>query len=773
MKKTGCLLVSLVTLLAAMMINASIPVTAQPRLGKDPVEDVVAAMTLEEKVNMVMGSVRDYAVPPTAAPGIVKRQTPDISTLLKDLAERQNMPPQLMTAFSQGRVMGASGDGYAIERLGITPMVYADGPAGVRINATRPNRPGEEFYCTAFPTSAILSASWDPDLVEKMTEAIGNEAREYGVDILLAPAINIIRNPLGGRSFEYFSEEPLLAGKMGAAYVRGVQSQGVGVSLKHFAVNNQETYRNGINVFVSERAMREIYLKGFEIIVKEAQPWTIMSSYNRINGVFASENDWLLSKVLRDEWGFDGVVMTDWWAEEDGARQIAAGNDLLMPGTQHQYDEILRAVEQGRLDERLLDKAVENILRLTMKSSFFQGYAFSEKPDLEAHALVARQTAPEGMVLLENNGALPLGKKVKRIALLGVGSYDTNIGGSGSGDVNKKYKVSLDEGLRNAGYKLLEDIAADYDAYIEAETEELKKQGNYGWSKPIVPDKELPMDVIEAAAGKADIAILTIGRMAGEGGDRKLENGDWYLTDAEMANLETVCRAFHAKKKKVVVLLNMGNIVDMAAWKDLPDAILHTWMPGQEAGNAIADVLTGNVNPSGKLPFTLAAKYEDYSSASNFPFSGGVESEVIYEDDVYVGYRHFDTAGIEPLYPFGYGLSYTSFSYSDLQVVPEGDGFDVAVTVKNTGKVAGKESVQIYVSAPQSKYVRKPAKELKAFSKTRLLKPGAGETLHMHISKADLASWDALDGWVVESGEYRFMAAASSREIRLTKDIQF
>ena len=374
---------------------------------------------------------------------------------------------------------------------------------------------------------------------------------------------------------------------------------------------------------------------------------------------------------------------------------------------------------------------------------------------------------------LENNDALPLGRKVKKVALFGVGSYETNIGGSGSGDVNKKYKISLDEGLRGAGYKLLEDIAADYDAYIESETEILKKQGNYGWSKPIVQDKELSADIIATAAKKADIAILTIGRMAGEGGDRKLEKGDWYLTDAEMANMEAVCRAFHAKDKKVIVLLNMGNIVDMAAWKDLPDAILHTWMPGQEAGNAIADVLTGKVNPSGKLPFTLAARYEDYSSAANFPFSNGVESEVVYEEDVYVGYRHFDTAGIEPLYPFGYGLSYTSFSYGDLQVVPAGDGFDVAVTVKNTGMAVGKESVQIYVSAPSGKYVLKPAKELKAFAKTGLLKPGTGETLHMHISKSDLASWDAQDGWVVESGEYRFMAAASSCDIRLTKEIQF
>lgn len=743
-----------------------------PRLGQNSIDEVVAAMTLEEKVNMVMGDIRDYAVPPTPAPGIPVRETPDIAKLLKDMATHQNTPLQLMTAYSQGRVMGASGDGYSLERLGITPMVYADGPSGVRITPVRPQYPGQEFYCTAFPTST-LSASWNPALVERMTTALGEEVKEYGVDVLLAPAINIIRNPLGGRSFEYFSEDPYLAGKMASAYVKGVQSNGVGVSVKHFAINNQETNRNGVNVFVSERAAREIYLKAFEIVVKEAQPWTLMSSYNRINGVFASENDWLLNKVLRDEWGFKGIVMTDWWAEEDGARQVSAGNDLLMPGTQHQYDEIIAAVKSGRMDERLLDKAVANILRITMMSPTFKGYEYSNKPDLAAHAQVARETATEGMVLLENNAALPLGKKVRKVALFGVSSYDTIVGGSGSGDVNKKYKVSLDEGLANAGYKLLENLGTYYRGYIASETEILKQGANYGWSKPVVQDKALEKSMVEAAAKESDIAILTIGRMAGEGGDRKVEKGDWYLTDAELENLELVCEEFHARNKKVVVLLNMGNIMDLSGWNKLPDAILHTWLPGQEAGNAIADVLTGKVNPSGKLPFTVAAKYEDYPSAANFPFSNGTEAEVCYDEDVFVGYRHFDTFGVKPLYPFGYGLSYTQFQYSDLAVTPAGDGFDVNLTVRNTGKTAGKESVQIYVSAPSHPHTPKPAKELKAFAKTGLLKPGASEVLHMHVSKGQLASWNTLDGgWVVDNGSYTFMAGASSGNIILKETVE-
>ena len=407
-----------------------------------------------------------------------------------------------------------------------------------------------------------------------------------------------------------------------------------------------------------------------------------------------------------------------------------------------------------------------------MMSPTFKGYKYSNKPDLAAHAKVARETAPEGMVLLENNGALPFGKKVKKVALFGVGSYDTNVGGSGSGDVNKKYKVSLDEGLANAGYKLLDDLGVYYRDYIAAETEILKQSSNYGWSKPIVQDKALDKTMVEATAKKSDIAVLTIGRMAGEGGDRQLEKGDWYLTDAEMDNLKLVCDTFHACGKKVVVLLNMGNIIDMNGWNNLPDAILHTWLPGQEAGNAMADVLSGKVNPSGKLPFTVAAKYEDYPSAANFPYSNGNEAEVCYDEDIFVGYRHFDTFGVEPLYPFGYGLSYTSFDYSGLTVTPAGDGFDVTVTVKNTGKVAGKESVQIYVSAPANPHMPKPEKELKAFGKTGLLKPGASETLHMHISRGQLASWNALDGgWIVDSGSYTFMAGASSRNILLKETV--
>jgi len=748
-----------------------------PQFGKDNIKDVIAAMTLEEKVHLVVGNARGQITPPDPAPGMVVRPQTGYEKIIRDyLAQGLSLNEAIekltastaSTSSESGRAAGAAGELEAFPRLGIPGMLLADGPAGLRIDPTRPNDENT-YYCTAYPTSSVLAASWDSDLVQAVTRAMGNEVKEYGVDVLLAPAINIHRNPLCGRNFEYISEDPYLSGKTAAAYINGIQSNGVGVSLKHFAINNQETYRNGIDVHVTDRAMREIYLKGFEIAVKEAKPWTIMSSYNKINGVLASENKWLLTKVLRGEWGYDGFVMTDWWAEENGARQIAAGNDLLMPGTQHQFDEIVDAVTSGRLDEALLDKAVENILNVTLRSRVYQGYKYSNKPDLKVHAQIARQYASEGMVLLENrDNTLPFTKKVKKVALFGVDAYDILVGGSGSGNVNRAYKVNLNEGLTNAGYKLDEKVNSLYTEYVK--NQKANSSENF-WTVPVIPEIELIPEHLAVSAKEDDIALFVIGRMAGEGGDRKTDKGDWYLSDVEMANLEAVTEAFHAKGKKVVVLLNMGNIIDMSSWNEIPDAILHTWLAGQEAGNAIVDVLSGKVNPSGKLPMTIAKAYEDYPSANNFPFSNNTPSEVCYDEDIFVGYRYFDTKGIEPLYPFGYGKSYTTFEYSDLNVTPQGDGYKVTVTVKNTGKVAGKESVQIYSSAPKGRLL-KPAKELKAYAKTALLKAGESQTLTMHIAKTDLGSWDErVDNWVCDPGVYTISAAASCNDVRLTATI--
>ena len=729
--KVICIVAALATCMTA---------TAQPKLTADNIKEVVAAMTLEEKAALVVGTQRGGVYPPPPAPGMPVRPNDD------------PMNNAAVTAFSEGRVRGAAGDVLAIPRLGIPTMVLADGPAGLRIDPKRPNDE-KTYYCTAFPTASLLAATWDAPLIERMTEAIGNEVKEYGVDVLLAPGMNIMRNPLCGRNYEYFSEDPLLAGKMAVAYIRGIQSQGVGVSLKHFAVNNQETYRNGIDVRISEQALREIYLRGFEIAVKEGKPWTVMSSYNKINGILASENRWLLKDVLRGEWGFDGFVMTDWWAEENGARQIAAGNDMLMPGTQRQLREILDAINAGIISERDLDWCVENILRVLVKTPVVKGYKYSNEPDLKAHANIAREVAAEGMVLLENNGILPL-KKGKRVALLGVDSYDALVGGSGSGHVNRQYEVSIYEGLKQAGFSLDAEQSKIYMDYVEAEKS--KQNREFFWVVPTINELAVSQERAEALAQRNDLCILTIGRMAGEGDDRRLEKGDYYLSDLEMLNLQNLCTAFHAKKKPVVVLLSMGSFVEMSSWKHLPDAILHTWLPGQEEGNAIADVLTGNVNPSGKLPFTIAARYEDYPSAANFPQSNGNPAEVEYKEGIFVGYRHFDQANITPTYPFGYGLSYTTFKYDNMTVKSDDDSITVCITVKNTGKYVGKEAVLIYVSAPQDK-LNRPVKELKAFAKTRLLKPGQSQMLKMTVSQQDLASWDtATHQWIKDSGTYKF-----------------
>ena len=734
-----------------------------PQLSPDNIDEILKAMTLEEKITLVVGANRYVGDEngPGPAPGMPERKSVDMSGLVEK--------PQSdgVTAFSSGRVKGAAGDVVPVERLGITTMVLADGPAGLRIDATRP---GDEntYYCTAFPIGSLLSASWDTGLTERVTTAMGNEVLEYGADVLLAPAMNIHRNPLCGRNFEYYSEDPLLAGKIAAAYVRGVQSNGVGTSVKHFAANSQETLRNGQNASVSERALREIYLKGFEIVVKEAQPWTIMSSYNKINGVLSSENRWLLTDVLRGEWGFKGFVMTDWWAEENGARQIAAGNDMLMPGTPHQYDDILDAVNSGRLDIRFLDDCVRRILQVMVISPTFNRYEYSNKPDLAAHAQVAREAASQGMVLLKNEGALPLGRKSK-VALFGVPSYDTMVGGSGSGYVNRAYKVTVDEGLEAAGFRLDKKLAESYREYVRQE--KAKQPAEYFWIIPTVQETTISREDAEAAAKRNDICVYSIGRMAGEGGDRTLTPGDWYLSETEEANIGLLCETFHKAGKKVVVLMNMGNIVDMD-WSDKPDAILHTWMDGQEAGNSVADILGGKVSPSGKLPMTIAKRYEDYPSAKDFPMSNGNPGDVNYDEDIFVGYRHFDRNPETILYPFGFGLSYTSFEYSDLKAERIGDELKISVKVTNTGKCSGREVVQIYVGAPEGNAV-KPVKELRAFGKTSELKPKASEVLVMKVKLADLRWFDGYERtWKLDEGEYVISAAASSRDIRQNVTLQ-
>lgn len=751
--------------------------TDSPQYGGKTIDEVIAAMSPEDKANFVIGTNRVSETPPDA-PACIK-QYPQIHPKFQKDADKHGVDSWesfnsfVATYQSKGRVQGAAGQHWSNDSLGIPPFVYADGPAGLRIDPKREGDDGE-YYCTAFPTETALAATWDLDLVEEVTTAMGEEVKEYGTDVLLSPAINIHRSPLCGRNFEYFSEDPYLVGKMATAYINGIQKNGVGTSLKHFAVNNQETHRNGVNAVVSMRALREIYLKGFEIAVKESQPWTIMSSYNKINGVFASENKWLLEDVLRGEWGYEGFVMTDWWAQENGVRQQLAGNDLLMPGTQRQYDEVLDGIKDGSLPEEVINRNIRRILTTMAKSPAAQGYEYSNKPDLKAHAEVTHRVACEGMVLLKNESeegsektVLPLDKNTS-ITLLGNAAYEILVGGSGSGNVNRKYKVSLYKGLLDSKFGITGTLSSKYSKYIEEE--KAKKPAENFWTVPVFDEMPLSEADLNHDLGMSEAAIFTICRMAGEGGDRKCEPGDYLLSETESANLRLVSKVAHEKNVPLIVVLNMGNIIDM---KEIlaarPSAILHSWLGGQEAGNSIADVLSGKVNPSGKLPMTWAMNYEDYASSKNFPFSEG-DSITRYEEDIYVGYRQFDKEKLQPLYPFGFGLSYTNFEYSDLKVSKQGDNLKVEVAVKNIGEVAGKESVQIYISAPTSE-LDKPVKELKAFAKTKLLQPGKSETLTMTIPTASLSSW-GKDGWTLDNGTYIIHAAANANDIKLSKEIE-
>ena len=729
--------------------------SGDPQLGKASVDKVLKAMTLEEKVHFVIGTGMAGNDGQSAVVGATKKIVP-----------------------------GAAGTTYPIERLGIPSIVLADGPAGLRID---PTREGDEntYYCTHFPIGTLLASTWNQELVESVGQAMGEEVHEYGADVYLAPALNIHRHPLNGRNFEYYSEDPVVAGKTAAAYVRGVQKNDVGTSVKHFAYNNQETNRTGNNSVISPRAQREIYLKGFEITVKESDPWTIMSSYNKINGTYTSQSKELITTLLRDEWGFKGLVMTDWYGGDDGAAQIAAGNDMLQPGTDKQYEQIMAALQDGSLTEAELDVCVKRCLELVLRSPKMKGYAYSNKPDLKAHAAVTRQSALEGMVLLENNGVLPLGKDIEDVAVFGCTSYAFIAGGTGSGNVNRAYTVSLLDGLKNAGFDVDDSKKEFYLKHIADEEAAAKAQldPNFAAFYPVPrPSEIIPgAKELKESAQNNDVAIITFGRNSGEFFDRSAD--DFELNAKERQLLTAVTDAFHAKGKKVIVVLNVGGVIETASWKNIPDAILLAWQAGQEGGNSVTDILTGKQSPSGKLPMTFPVNLMDAASSKNFPIDAAKEVYFInrredvgekdvdvtnYEEGIYVGYRWFDKQNLAVSYPFGYGLSYTSFEFGNPVVVNDGKTITAFINVTNTGKVAGKEVVQLYVSAPAGT-LDKPVKELKAYGKTKELAPGETQTLSLSFPTSELASFDeAASAWKVDAGTYSFLFGASSRDIRCT-----
>ena len=596
---------------------------------------------------------------------------------------------------------------------------------------------------------------------------MGNEVKEMGVDVLLAPGMNLIRNPLCGRNYEYYSEDPVLSGEMATAAVNGVQSQGVGVSVKHFVANNQESNRNSVSALVSQRALRELYLRGFEIAIKKSNPWTVMSSYNKINDTYVSENPELLTTILRDEWNFKGMVTTDWFSGRKYANQVKAGNDLLMPGRKQEAKKIKEALDEGSLKETELERNIERILQLVVKTPVFVNYRYSQHPDLIANRAIAQQAAEEGMILLKNKAALPLA--AGKIALLGNASYDTFVGGTGSGEVQSAYTISFYDGLKKAGFSLDENLKKAYLNYITEE--KAKRPKRVSILDVIKPVEEFPIseEQLQQMSRNCEAAIITIGRSAGEGSDRSLET-DYVLNDKELALIKATASAFHAQGKKLIVALNIDALVEVTSWQDLADALLITWLPGQEAGNAFANILTGKTNPSGKLPQTMALSYNDIPSATAFPGTPKRSpSESVYNEGIYVGYRYFSSFGKPVAYPFGYGLSYTQFEMKKLKAPTKfSKKLSLSVEVTNVGEVAGKEVVQVYLSAP-AKSMDKPALELKAFVKTELLSPKQSQTLSFTLTPESLASFDtARSAWVVEAGTYTVKVGNSVENILQT-----
>lgn len=628
-------------------------VQAQVKLNANNIDEVIGEMTLEEKVHMVIGC----------------------GMLMGDGA----------------KFPGTAGRTYDIPRLGIPSVYLADGPHRLAMSVKR-DFDSRFYYATEFPSGTTVAATFDPNAAYQVGAALGEEVKDYGMDVLLAPGANLMRNALCGRNHEYYSEDPVVTGKMAAGYIKGVQSQGVGTCLKHFAVNNQETNRNNNDSRVAQRPLRELYLKGFEIAVKESQPWSIMTSYNKVNGKYTCEDIDLTENILRDEWGFKGVVMSDWNAGTDAVTSMKAGNDMLQPGQERQYKAILEAVQNGTLDEAILNRNVKRILELVVKCHTFENYKYANETDLKAHAIIDRTIGAEGIVLLDNRSVLPLTANVKTIALYGTTSYDMVPAGMGFGSTGVGYYcVSLVEGMRNAGYTVDADLIKKYKKHLFDEQKRLYPNGKPPFSlTPLKRAEEFvpTSDELSAQVKNNDVAIITLGRTSGEASDRRVE--EFYLKENESALIKQVAEAYHAAGKKVIVILNICSPVETASWKNMVDAVICAFQPGQEVGNCVADVLTGKVNPSGHLPMTFAIKYGDAPSDSNFPYDyefkmpsfamgSGMNFEskekeekpkeavrnvdfTDYEEGIYVGYRYFETFDKEVSYPFGHGLSYTTFS---------------------------------------------------------------------------------------------------------------
>ena len=631
----------------------------------------------------------------------------------------------------------------AVKRLGVPSIRMTDGPHGVRLQAADAGI--DDLHnterATCFPAQCAVASSWDTELVREMGEAIAEECQALGVHIILGPGANIKRTPLCGRNFEYYSEDPVLTGELGAAFVQGVQGRGVGTSVKHFACNNQEHERMSISVEIDERTLRETYLAGFERIVKESQPWTVMASYNKVNGTFVCESHYLLAEILKEEWNFQGLVVSDWSAVNSRNRALVAGLDLEMPGFEGLNDDkIVQAVRSGQLDERVLDEAVRRILRIVFMA--VEGEEERATFDPDAHHALARRMAGESVVLLKNkDGMLPLDRKLGSLAVIGRFARSPRYQGDGSSRINP---TRLDTAYAEIS-KLLGDGAQL--AYAD------------GYSEKDELDEELVLEAVQVAK-EADVAVVFAGLPASyesEGFDRS--HLDMPPSHNEL--IEAVCRA----QPNTVVVLSNGSAVTMP-WLDSPKALLEGWVTGQASGGAIADVLFGLVNPSGKLPETFPVRLEDTPAYINFP---GEEERVRYGEGLFVGYKYYEKKRVRPLFPFGFGLSYTNFEYSDLRLshstITDRETLNLSVKVKNTGDMAGKEVIQLYVRDPESRLVR-PEKELKAFAKVAL-EPGEERDVCFQLSGRDFAYYDSVrKTWHVESGDFEILIGSSSADLR-------
>jgi beta-glucosidase len=685
------------------------------------------------------------------------------------MTSRFDVPALLSDLTLEEKAAMCSGSGFwhtrAVERLGIPNIMVADGPHGLRKQTVSGDDVGMGLSvpATCFPTAAALGSSWDGALLHAVGVAVADEARAEDVGVVLGPGINIKRSPLCGRNFEYLSEDPVLSGDLGAAIVDGLQSRGVGASLKHYAVNNQETDRLRVSADVDDRPLREIYLAGFERVVKKAKPWTVMCSYNRINGVYASQDHWLLTEVLRDEWGFDGLVVSDWGAVDDNIAAVAAGLDLEMPSTGGvSAARLVDAVKNGELDEAVLDLAITRVLQLLDRA--LPGTEADDTVDLEANDALARSVGTACAVLLKNEhrgGAplLPLAPSAgSHLAVIGAFARTPRFQGAGSSKVNP-YKVTnaLDE-LRAAATELFDDVTVDFADGFGIDTTE--------------GDDELRAEAV-ALARAAETVVVFLGLPASaesEGFDRT------HLDLPE--NQVDLLRAIGTVNERVVVVLSNGSVVSMTTWIDQAGAVLEGWLLGQAGGGALVDLLVGRANPSGKLAETIPLRLQDTPSYLSFP---GEDSRVRYGEGLFVGYRYYDTVDRQVGFPFGHGLSYTTFEHRDLSVtVLDGDQslapldrdrIEITVRISNTGAVAGQEVVQVYVGDPEARVVR-PARELKAFAKVDLA-PGATESVTFRLTGRDLAYWSTrTDDWELEGGTFSIAVGASSRDIRLTATVE-